>query len=149
MSLKFSEIAVKGNQFVKELAKELGHPEEVDKAGRKLRAVLHTVRSLLTIEESLQMLSQLPMFLKAVYVENWKAHEKRKRIKHVEDFIQEMKRHNFKTEKVDFQSDVEAEQAAIVVFRQLREFVSLGELEDIKAVLPKELKHLISNVTMI
>ena len=86
MSLDFKKFAEKGNQFLNELAKELGHPEDTAMAGRKLRAVLHATRDQLTTEESLQLLAQLPLFLKAIYVENWKRASKKKRKKHVEQW---------------------------------------------------------------
>ena len=149
MALDFDKFATKGNKFLKDLAKQLGHPEDIPKAGRKLRAVLHATRDQLSMEESLQLLAQLPMFLKAVYVENWKSTRKKKGIKHVEDYLKEIQRYDFRTAKNDFTNEDEVENAAVVVFLCLRRYISLGEMEDIKAVLPKELKFLARNVTMI
>ena len=149
MSLDFDKFAAKGNKFLKDLAKELGHPKDRAKAGRKLRAVLYATRDQLTMEESLQLLAQLPMFLKAIYVEQWKSGKRKNKIKHVEEFIDVIKQYDFKTASHDFTNDDEIENAAVVVFLCLRQYISLGEMEDIKAVLPKELKFLARNITMI
>ncbi len=149
MALNFDKFATKGNKFLKDLAKELGHPKDKAKAGRKLRAVLHAIRDQLPMEESLQLLAQLPMFLKAIYVENWNIHKKKKKIKHIKAFTDLIKQYDFKTADHDFISDEEVENAAVVIFLCLRKYISLGEMEDIKAVLPKELKFLTRNITMI
>ena len=124
---------------MKELAGSLGYPEDREKAGRVLKAVLHALRNRLTIEESIQLIAQLPMFLKAVYVESWSMHEQR-RIKHLEDFYEEIKRLDGKTSPADFETQESIHQALTAILVALRKYISLGELEDLKAVLPKELK---------
>lgn len=142
MSIDFNKYAAKGNQFVNRLAREFGQSEDTAKAGRKLRAVLHALRDILTIEESIQMVAQLPMFLKAVYVEGWKIRGKKKKIKHVEDFIQLIRKYDERSDTVDFNDDEDVERTAIVVFHLLREYISLGEMQDIESILPKDLKYL-------
>jgi len=149
MALDFNKYALKGNKFLKDLAKELGHEEDLSKTGRKLRAVLHALRDQLTMVESLQLLSQLPMFLKAVYVENWKVKDKKKRVKHMDDLIKEIRRYDPRNSDRDFRDDDEVENAAVVIFMVLRKYISLGELEDIRAVLPKDLKYLTGNLMMV
>lgn len=146
MAFDFNKFAAKGNEFIKGLAKEFGHPEDTDRTSRKLRAILHAIRDRLTMEESLQLLAQLPMFLKAIYVENWQT-AKQKRIRHMDEFIREVRKYDTLSYS-DFEDDDDVENATVVLFMELRQFISLGELEDIKAVLPKELKPLTNNVLM-
>lgn len=62
MPFNFSQYAVKGKEFVNQLAKELGDEKETDKAKRILTATLRVLRDLLPTEESVQLLAQLPMF---------------------------------------------------------------------------------------
>ena len=149
MALNFNKFAEKGNSFMKELAKELGYPDDKSKAGRVLKAILHALRNHVSVEESVQLLAQLPMFLKAVYVENWTLRKEPKRVKHLSEFFEEIRKYDGKTANIDFTTDEDMERDISVVFIVLRRYISLGELEDIKAMLPKELKPLLNSVTMI
>jgi len=149
MALDFNKFAAKGNEFMNELAKELGYPDDRSKAGRVLKSVLHALRNHLTIEESVQMLAQLPMFLKAVYVENWSTHKDKKRVKHLEGFYKEIDFLNKRNTVNDFKDEDEIASAVSVIFIVLRRYISLGELEDMKAVLPKELKTILNTVIMV
>lgn len=54
--------------FFKEVARELGYPEDTDHAARVTTAVLHTLRARTTAEESMHLVSNLPMILKDIYV---------------------------------------------------------------------------------
>jgi len=149
MALNFDKFAAKGNEFIKELAKELGYPEDKSRAGRVLKSVLHALRNQLTTEESVQLIAQLPMFLKAVYVENWTLHKSKNKPKHFKDFFNEIRKFDTPVAQHDFQTDDDIDNAIAVIFMALRNYVSLGEMEDIKAVLPKELKSIVNTVTMI
>ena len=85
--MKFDQYIGKANEFLKEVARELGTPEDTDHAYRIMSSVFHTVREVLSPEESLHLISQLPMFLKAVYVNGW--HLKPKdRIRSMHEFIE-------------------------------------------------------------
>jgi hypothetical protein len=59
-----------------------------------LRAVLHTLQQYLTVEESLQVVSQLPVMLKAVHVDGWKLSNKPRHIKRVDEFLREVRTEN-------------------------------------------------------
>ena len=149
MSLNFDKIAVKGNEFLKDVAKDLGYAEDTNKAGRVLIAILHGLRNQLTVEENIQLLAQFPLFLKAIYVENWSLHKNDKKPRTMNEFFHEIRKIDKQTAKYDFKTDDEIDRAIAVVFMSLRKYVSLGELEDIKAVLPKDLKLMLNNVLMI
>ena len=149
MALDFDKFATKGNTFIKELAKELGDPKDTARAGRLLRSVLHALRDQLTVEENIQLLAQLPMFLKAVYTDSWSLHTHSKKARHLHEFYNVVRKHDQQAVNQDFKSDDDVDQAVAIVFLVLRKNISLGELEDIKAVLPKDLKILLSDATMI
>lgn len=145
MLLDFNQYAQEGNTFIGELAHELGHPGEHTRAARVFRGVVHTLRDILPTGENLQLLSQLPMFLKGVYVDGWTDRQAGD-IRNLDQFIDRIKAHT----RVEEYADNEAWARAIaVVFISLRKYVSLGELEDIKAVLPKELKHIVEPVSLL
>jgi uncharacterized protein (DUF2267 family) len=143
MSLNFNKYATEGNTFLKEYAKELEISEDPEKAGRVLSAILHGLRSIISIEESLQFMAQLPMFLKAVYVNGWNIKMKKNRVKDMEGFIELIKSFSGKTASYDFESDDIAEDYIYATFFILRKYVSSGEMEDIRDELPKKLKGLI------
>jgi len=88
MGLNFERYAQDANAFIKRLAQELGHPEEPRRAEIIVRSVLHTLRDRITVAESLNFMAQLPMFLKALYVDEWKYREKPERLKNLEEFAE-------------------------------------------------------------
>lgn len=145
MALNFNQYATEGNTFLKEYAKEIGLSDNPDRAGRILSAILHGLRSIISVEESLQFISQLPMFLKAVYVNGWSIKTKKDKVKNVESFITLIKSFDSKTSLYDFESDEIAEDYIYTTFLVLRRYVSSGEMEDIRDGLPKRLKELIFN----
>ena len=67
--------------FIEEYAKEMNLGENRDKAGRILTAILHALRDIIPPAESLQLIAQLPMFLKAVYVNGWTLKKEKPKIK--------------------------------------------------------------------
>jgi uncharacterized protein (DUF2267 family) len=71
MALEFEKYAMKGNEFINLLAHRLGDTDR-DRAARILRSVFRALRNHLTVEESMELLSHLPMILKGVYVDGWK-----------------------------------------------------------------------------
>ena len=66
----------------------------------------------------------------------------------MEDFIDVIRDFNGVTSIVDFESDEIAENYIKSTFIVLRKYISLGELEDIRTVLPKDLKSLIYQSVM-
>lgn len=120
---------------------------DVEKGDRILTSVLHALREIISTEESLQLMAQFPMFFKAVYVNGWSS-KKRKKIGNMVEFIQLVRRFNGVTAIGDLQTDDVAENYIRTTFIALRRYVSLGELEDIRTELPKELKYMVYHDVM-
>lgn len=142
MALNFNQYAAEGNTFMKAYAKELGLTKDLDKAGRILITILHGIRSMISTEESLQLIAQLPMFLKAIYVNGWAIKTKKEKIKSMEDFIDHLRTISKKTSLVDFDSNEIAEEDVFSTFNMLRNYVSSGQMDDVIGQLPKQLKRL-------
>jgi len=140
--MNFENYAAKGNQIVNEIASELGFPENKQLAGRLLRATLHTLRDRLTIPESFQLIAQLPMVLKAVYVEGWKYHEKPNRIKHIGEFVREVIHEDQPVGHHDISTTKDGENAVRAVLKVLKSHISEGEVEDILRSIPSDLREL-------
>jgi len=141
MSLDFEKYATKGNEFVKLVAEDLKIPR--DMAGRIIRAVLHALRNRLSHEESFQLIAQLPMVLKGVYVDGWSFDKDLTRIRHVEDFLDEVRKEDGGLAGYDFGNNIKARFTTGSVFKALSYFVSEGEMNDIIDVLPGEMKEFI------
>jgi len=145
MALNFNQYAAEGNTFLKRYAKEIGLSDNPDRAGRVLISILHGLRYIISTEESLQFIAQLPMFLKAVYVNGWSIKSKKEKVKNVEGFINLIRSFDGKTALSDFELDEIAEDYIDKTFLMLRQYVSPGEIEDIRGEVPKGLKGIIFN----
>ncbi len=144
MALNFNQYANEGNAFLNAYTEHMGFGPDKDKAGRILSATLYALRDIIPFEESLQLIAQLPMFLKAVYVNGWTMRRRPDRIKRMEDFIELVKERDGVAAVNDFgYEDDLAEKYLQLTFMFLRKHVSLGELEDVRDSLPKDLKHMI------
>jgi uncharacterized protein (DUF2267 family) len=96
------------------------------------------------MEESLQLIAQFPMFLKAVYVNGWNIKRKKTKVKHIAEFLDLVRQHDGSASVNNFEySDEEAERYVHTTFIYLRKYISLGEMEDIRDGLPKDLKSMI------
>ena len=141
MALNFEKYASKGNEVLKELAEELNDPGNKVVAGKLLRGVLHTVRNIIPLEESFQFIAQLPLILKGVYVDGWTPLKKHERIKHLDEFVEQV----FVKAKLDPKTHfprMEPEEVVKAVIRVLRQHVSQGEIDDIRSSMPKGLIEL-------
>ena len=145
MALNFNQYAAEGNAFLKEYAEEMNLADNPDKAGRILSAVLHGLREIISVEESLQLIAQLPMFLKAVYVNAWSIKTKKNKVKRMEEFIDLVRSFDGVTSIYDFENNEVAEHYINTTFFVLRKYISPGEMQDIRDELPKDLKDMIFN----
>ena len=145
MNLNFEKYARTGTEFVKKVAAELGDPEDTSKASRVLRATLHVLRDQTSPEESIQFISQLPMLIKAIYVDGWKAGSNKGRVRHMDDFVAAVKEESDSLGNEDFTSQEGCFLATQAVFRVIKEYVSEGEIDDLKRTMPEELRGLLDD----
>ncbi len=144
MALNFNQYAKDGNTFLKEYAREMNLGEDTEKAGRIFSSIMHALRDIISPQESLQFIAQLPMFLKAVYVNGWSMKKEKPKVKKMAEFIDLVRKHDGVAAINDFEySEEVAERYIDTTFIYLRKYISLGEMEDIRDGLPKELKSMI------
>jgi uncharacterized protein (DUF2267 family) len=141
MPIDFEKYAAKGNEFMNQLAKKLGDESDRIHAARILRSTFRVLRKHLTQEESMQLLAQLPMALKSVYVEGWKINQAHSRIKTIEDFAAEVIQEEGNAAWRDFSNVEEAIQDVRAVIETLTSYVSREEMEEAFGTLPKEIKE--------
>lgn len=110
----------------------LGDFEDESQAYTALRAVLHSLRDRLIAEEATHLGAQLPMLVRGFYYEGWKlspAPNKERSKQAFLDSVRESLRRNV---------TVDPERACRAVFALLNEKISEGELNDVRAELPKD-----------
>jgi uncharacterized protein (DUF2267 family) len=138
MPLDFLQYAAKGNAFVNAVADELNVPRE--QASRIIRCVFHAFRNRLSMDESFQLLAQLPMALKSVYVDGWNPNKEFIRIRDIDDFLDEIRGEDRGLAGYDFGNDQRALQAVSAVFKTLHDFISEGGFEGLVNSLPETYK---------
>lgn len=100
-----------------------------------LRAVLHALRDRLTVDEAVQLGAQLPMLIRGLYYEGWCPRGKPAKT-HKADFLAAI-RH-----QLPGADRMHPEILARAVLTVLARHVSAGEVRDVKANLPMELRDL-------
>jgi len=132
----FDSTLQKTNIWLSDIMQELGWEGERQRAYLALRSVLHALRDRLTVEEALDLGAQLPMLVRGFYYEGWKITGKPLKERHRADFLAHIT-HDFRN---DDRMDPEA--IARAVFTVIARHASAGEIEDIKRILPAELRAL-------
>src|SRR5690349_19796522 len=107
--MNFEKHAAKGNEFVHRLAIRLGDEKNRDRAARVLRCVLHALRDRLSLDESLQLMAQLPMAIKAVYVDGWTPNQYHPKIKTVKQLAEAVRLEDGISKENDFPGISDAE----------------------------------------
>lgn len=125
----------KTNAWLNELMRILGWQDR-HKAYLALRTVLHALRDRLTVEEAAQLGAQLPVLIRGFYYEGWDPAGKPVRERDREQFLARIAQ-AFRNDKT-----VDPERVARAVFTVLAKRVSEGEIEDVKQILPAEIRDL-------
>ena len=122
------------NAWLKDIGEEIGADRR--HSYQALRAVLVALRDRLTVEEAVQLAAQLPMLIRGIYFEGYRAAGKPERFRSGEEFLHRIDEH------LDGASPPDSLDAARAVFLVLERRVGGGELEDVKRSLPGEIRAL-------
>jgi uncharacterized protein (DUF2267 family) len=142
--MNFDKWVTNANTFINEVAAALGHRDDTRRAHRVVRSVLHALRARLSAEESMHLLAQLPMLLKAVYVDGWRLSSSGDRGIHSEDdFFFALMQGDGRLGHHDFPERQDARKAAIAVLGVLARHVASGEIDALERAMPKPLRRLI------
>lgn len=136
MALNFQEYNQKGYQFLKEVADEMKMPEDLEYTDRFVTSTLEVLREIITPEESLHLISQLPMYVKALYVNGWKISKSPKRISTREGFFNELRNKYPNTTGRDLGDYKTARENVKALFKVIRKYSSEGGIDHLKAQLP-------------
>ena len=123
------------NAWLKDIMEVIGPDRR--KAYRVLAAVLHTLRDRLTVDEAAQLGAQLPILVRGIYYDRWHHPSgKPDRMRHKEEFLAAV------AGELDDIGHINPENATRAVFSVLEHHVAPGEIEDVKATLPAQLRGL-------
>ena len=103
-----------------------------------LRSVLHALRDRLTVVEVAQLGAQLPIFIRGIYYEGWNPAQTPVKGRKKETFLFQIRSAFAHTRN----PDVDAAHVARAIFRVLSKHISEGELEQVKNLLPYEIRDL-------
>lgn len=137
----FGQYEKDATRFVTEVSRELDNEGNHQASIRIMTSVLHVFRDILTLEGSLHLISQLPLLIKGIYVSGWRLSVK-ERIKDKDHLIERLLLQNPRSGPGDFGTDEKALNNVMAITRVLQKHVSPGEIDDIKAQFPLELKEL-------
>lgn len=144
--LDFDKYRNEANAFMNDLSADLGHADEQRRVFTIVKAVMHTIRDRITISESFDLMAQLPFFLKAVYVDQWKYSNKPPlSYDTIEEMKQAVKDQQAKRGERDFDWDESTDKIIVTVLKHLKkEYFTEGQLEHIRDQMPKEVKEVIA-----
>jgi uncharacterized protein (DUF2267 family) len=125
--------AQKAHEWVNELQGILQVPSERS-AYAALRAVLHQLRDRLPVSEVTDLGAQLPTLIRGIYYESWNTRSSPQPIHHAKEFTDDLIR------KLHGHDEIHAESAIRAVFLLLSSHISKGEIDDVIATLPDEIK---------
>jgi uncharacterized protein (DUF2267 family) len=131
----FDATVHKTNSWLKEVMQEI-HRDDRRKAYLALRATLHALRDRLTVEEVAQLGAQLPMLVRGFYYEGWDPIRKPVKLRDREEFLSLLE------EKFRADDTLNPELIARAVFKVLANRITAGEIEDVKHMLPAEIRGL-------
>ena len=124
----------KTREWIDEVAAEFGDDDHHE-AYRILRAFLRTVRDRVGMNEAVQLAAQLPELLRGAYYEGWVPSQTPKRYDR-DAFLKHF------AEEARLAGETEASYAAAAVMTVLRRRISPGEIEDVLANFPADLREL-------
>jgi len=122
--------------WINEVAQEFG-TDDHQLAYRILRAFLHAVRDRITVEEAAQLAAQMPTLVRGIYYEGWRPSTTPQRYHDRETFLRKI------ADEALVAGTTEASYA-VTAAAVLRRHVSQGEVEDVLAILPAEIRELLA-----
>ncbi len=138
----FEPSITKSEGWIRDMMEEAGWSDP-RRAYSTMRAVLHTLRDRLTPHEAADLASNMPMLLRGLYYEGWHPENRPRKYRHREDFLDHV------ASLYARNRDEELEPSVAAVFRVLERHIPAGELEKVRAQLPKDIRSLWPQATAV
>ncbi len=107
------------------------------KAYYALRAVLHTLRDRLPVDEAAHLAAQLPMLVRGFYFEGWRPGATPVKDRRREQFVAHV------SEAFALDTDADPEQICRSVLKVLGKHVDVGAIDRLRKVLPEDIQDLL------
>jgi uncharacterized protein (DUF2267 family) len=131
----FDATLEKTNLWIREVMEELGSTDS-HRAYQALRGVLHALRDRLQPDEAVHLGAQLPMLVRGFYYDGWKPSGTPLKERHLGEFLEHV------CEPFPRDPVIDSERVVRAVFAVLARRVTEGEIEDVKGMLPEEVRVL-------
>lgn len=125
----------KTQQWIRDL-QEIGHFDDEAQAYASLRAVLHTLRDRLVIEEATDLGAQLPMLIRGMYYEGWNPSITPTLERSRQEFLDTV------DSKLARNARLNAQRVTTAVFELLDRRITAGEIRDVREMLPRDVRQL-------
>lgn len=142
MGLDFEQHNQKAIEFLKEVATELETPEDIAYADRLVRSVLSVLREMIMPEESLNLVSSLPMYLQGLLLDGWKMSWDTKRLETREEFFDELRKKYPRTTGRPLGDYQSVRKDVKTVLHVLQSYVPEGQVQQVKSQLPQPIANL-------
>jgi uncharacterized protein (DUF2267 family) len=133
--LGFEKHVEESYRWINEIAIALGDENRPDVAYHALRGVLFALRNRMVPVEVFQLSAQLPLHIRGIFFEGYNLKDKPQKY-HTSDFLE------FIENELGPKNPHDPRKAFEAVLKTLYNHVSLGELRDIYATMPKDLQEM-------
>ena len=130
----FDHTLQKTNIWLKEIMEELGPDRQ--RAYHALRAVLHSLRDRLTVEEAAHLSAQLPLLVRGIYFEGWHPAGKPNKDRSTDEFLAHVE------ERLQGVEPINVVNATRAVLKLLQEHVTDSEIAHVRQMTGKALEPL-------
>ena len=127
MPIRIAEYVLKANEFIHDVARQLNDAENFDRASRVTAAVFHGLRDTLTPDESLHLISQLPLYIKAVYIDEWKKAAEPA----ASNFLNQLCSYGRQLAEQDFNNESQARVSTKAVLNAMKKYASHNEIDHV------------------
>lgn len=121
------------HEWINELSDRLGWSSKRSTL-RLFRTVLHQIRDHLQTDELAQLSAQLPLLVRGMFFEGWVPKNTPLKQRHVDDFVKSIEAQMNDADEYRDATDIKC------VFETLNNRLSAGEIEDVRACLPSEIR---------
>ena len=130
----FDQTLQKTNIWLKDIMGQVGPDRQ--RAYHALRAVLHTLRDRLTVDEAAHLSAQLPLLIRGLYFEGWHPAHKPTKERAQDEFLEQVEA------RLQGIEPINPETATRVVLEVLERYVDPAEAAHVKHMLPKPIREL-------
>ncbi len=122
------------NTWLDEIMADIGPDRQV--AWHVLGAVLRTLRDRLTLGLAVHLGAQLPLLVRGLYYDQWRASEQPSRLRSADEFLEHVSKGLTGTRPVNVKDATQA------VFKVLSHYVDPDQIENVREALPEQVRAL-------